>query len=609
MPEDLDASPLPHWDLSTVFPGLESPEFVQAVESCKAGLDEFETFIAERGIGGEGALPAGVEETAADINGFLERANTIAREWSTLRAYVSSFIDTDSYNNLARRLATQLQPLSVRMKHCFVVFSSWMGKLAQNAALWPAVLETGGATGQHAFYLQTVVEESRYLMSESEESLAAELSTSGANAWQRLHGTITSQTKAPFEADGQNKELPITVIRNYGNHPDEGVRRKAYETEIRAWKRLREPLAACLNGVKGAVNTLDSRRGREDALHSALEDARMDREILDALLEAMEASLPDFRRYLQAKARLLGKKRLAWWDLSAPVGRHDKRYTFPEARGFIVEQFASFSPDLAGLAGRAFDENWIDAEPRDGKRGGAFCMAILGVEESRILANFDGSLDAVSTLAHELGHAYHNHCQAGLPPLNRHGPYTLAETASIMNQTIVAEAVLSGVKEPDEELAILENVLQDACGTIVDIYSRFLFEKAVFERRSEAELSADELCELMLSCQREAYGDGLDQEHLNPYMWAWKPHYYRPNLSFYNFPYAFGLLFSLGLFALYRQQGRSFIPAYTDFLRHTGMGWAAELAERFDIDLRSTDFWLGGIAYVREKIDRYEQLA
>jgi pepF/M3 family oligoendopeptidase len=368
---------------------------------------------------------------------------------------------------------------------------------------------------------------------------------------------------------------------------------------------VREPLAACLNGVKGAVQTLNVRRGRTDALHEALDQARIERETLEAMFAAMRSSFPAFRRYFRGKARLLGKQSLAWWDLFAPVTLSERRYDFEEARSFILDQFATFSDRLAAFAERAFQDRWIDAEPRDGKRGGAFCMGLPGVEESRVLCNFDGSLDQVLTLAHELGHAYHNECLAGKTMLQRRTPMTLAETASIFNETIVTDALLARATGVEEKQAILENFLAGAAQVIVDIYSRYLFEQEVFERRAGAELSADDLCDAMLRAQAETYAEGLDTRYLHPYMWAWKPHYYRPNLSFYNFPYAFGLLFGLGLYSLYQQQGAAFLTKYDQLLRETGEASPAELAARFGMDINRQVFWEGSLSIVEERIEQY----
>jgi pepF/M3 family oligoendopeptidase len=472
----------------------------------------------------------------------------------------------------------------------------------------PQVLELEGAAREHAFFLQELAKQSRFLMSQPQESLAAELSLSGANAWQKLQGTVSSQLTVSFERDGDVQELPIAALQNLRYDPDEDVRRRAYEVEVAAWESVREPLAAAMNGVKGAVVTLNQRRGRTDALHSALDQSRIDRETLETMLGVMEDSFPVFRQYLKAKAKRMGKEALPWWDLFAPVGQANRRFTFPEARDFIIQQFGVFSGRLSAFAQRAFDNRWIDAEPRDGKRGGAFCMRLPAVDESRILCNFDGSLDQVFTLAHELGHGYHNECQIGKTMLQKVTPMTLAETASIFCETIVTDALLASASSADEELAILETFLISASQVIVDITSRFIFETEVFQRRAEAELSADDLCDIMLRAQQATYGDGLDQAFLHPYMWAWKPHYYRSTLSFYNYPYAFGLLFGLGLYAIYQERGEGFLALYDALLASTGEDTVADLAARFDINIRQPGFWQSSIRLIEARVARYMEI-
>src|SRR6185436_17292630 len=325
----------------------------------------------------------------------------------------------------------------------------------------------------HAFNLKETRDQSKYMMSEAEEILASEMSLSGGNAFGKLQGTVTSQLSVDFELDGKTEKLPMPALINLRSHPDEDTRRRAYEAENKAWEEVKETLAACLNGVKGEANSLNKRRGRKDAIHSSLDAARMDRKTLEAMLAAMKDSFPMFRKYYNAKATKIGKEKLAWWDVFAPVGKTDKVYSFEEACNFILENFGKFSPDLAAFAKRAFDNNWIDAEQRDGKRGGAFCMGLDGPKESRILANFDGSFDQVSTLAHELGHAFHNECafQADKTYLQQATPMTLAETASTMCETIVTEAVLGSTQDPQEELAVLEAQIQGAAQVVVDIYA------------------------------------------------------------------------------------------------------------------------------------------
>jgi pepF/M3 family oligoendopeptidase len=526
----------------------------------------------------------------------------------TVHSYIYSFVSTDSRNTTARKKMSEFNQLYAQAEILDTQWQIWVGKLGPRLEQAIASNPTAQA---HAYYLRYMAEQAKYLMSEREESLASELDLSGATAWQQLQRTITSQISVDFELDGEVQKLPITKLINLHSHPDETVRRRAYEAENLAWDQAREPLAAALNGIKGTANTLERRRERTDALHSAIDAAHIDRPTLETMLGAMEASFPMFRRYFKAKAKHLGKAQLAWWDVFAPVGESNKRYSWDEARIFIVENFGKFSPELATFAQRAFDQQWMDAEPREGKVGGAFCMALPSVKESRVLLNFDGSLSQVSTVAHELGHGYHNECLfvAGKTKIQSDTPMTLAETASIMCETIAMEAVLEQAQNPQEELAVLEEILNGASQVVVDIYSRYLFEKEVFERRAKAELSADEFCEIMERAQQATYGDGLDPAYLQKYMWTWKPHYYRSGLSFYNFPYAFGLLFSTGLYAIYTQRGAAFIPDYVELLASTGEANAADLAARFGIDLRSRAFWEDSLALIGKQVDRFCELA
>jgi pepF/M3 family oligoendopeptidase len=410
----------------------------------------------------------------------------------------------------------------------------------------------------------------------------------------------------PVEIKGTRQELPMSVVRNLAYEPDREVRQQAYRAELQAWERAVLPLAAAMNCIKGEVDTLARRRKWETPLDAALFDNSIDRQTLDAMLEAAHASFPAFRRYLKAKARALGLPTLAWYDLFAPVGQSTRRWEFAEAAAFIVEQFAGYSQRLSDFAARAFRERWIDAEPREGKRDGAFCMW-LRRDESRILANYKPTFNGVRTLAHELGHGYHNLNLAGRTMLQRATPMVLAETASIFCETIVRDAAL---READraEQLEILEGALQGACQVVVDITSRFLFEQAVFARRRRRELSIHELNELMLDAQRQTYGDGLDQQALHPYMWAAKPHYYSTGRSFYNFPYMFGLLFGLGLYARYLDDPERFRAGYDELLSSTGMASAPDLAARFGIDLRTPAFWHASLDVVRADIDRFEAL-
>ena len=589
----------PHWDLTNVFPSLESDELAQAFTRLQELIRSLEVLFADKFEGTSSGTP--VSDLGVLTGEAIDRFNQLFELSLTLRAYLNSFVSTDSHNTLAMKKMSEFQMINVKVQMLENQFQAWVGRIAP---VLEQVIPGNAAAAAHAFFLRETADQAKYLMPQEEESLAAELGLSGTNAWSKLQGTVTSQLTVDFELEGKMEKLPMPALINLHSHPDEAVRRRAYEAELEAWKSAREPLAACLNGVKGWANTLNQKRGRRDALHQALDLARIDQETLEAMLGAMQASFPSFRRYYTAKAKRLGTEKLVWWDIFAPAGRTEKTYTFDEASDFIVTHFGGFSQELADFARRAFAHNWIDAEQREGKRGGAFCMGLPLVRESRVLCNFDGTLDQVSTVAHELGHGFHNHCayQAGRTPLQKETPMTMAETASIMCETIIMQAILKETKDPQAELAILETQLISDAQVIVDIYSRYLFEKEVFERRLKSELSADELCEMMEEAQKETYGE-LAAYH--PYMWIWKPHYYYGGLPFYNFPYAFGLLFGTGLYAIYQQRGADFVPDYKSLLASTGEGTAADLAMRFGIDIRQRKFWEDSLGVIGETIDRY----
>ncbi len=593
-------SALPHWDMTVIFPSLESPEFSAGFESVTRNITELAQLFDQHQIG----TNASTDIDAALIDTFervTERYNAVLDESRTLSAYISSFVTTDSRNDAAQARLSELQQHTMRLSQLGTRYTAWIGTLDVDKLTAQSTMAQ-----EHAFTLHRAKRQAQHLMSPAEESLAAELNLSGGTAWAKLHGNVTSQLTVEVQRDGQVEELPMSVVRNLAYEVDRDVRRSGYEAELAGWQRVAVPLAAALNSVKGEVNTLAQRRGWESPLDTTLFINNIDRQTLDAMLTAARESFPDFRRYLRAKARAIGVPALAWYDLFAPVGTGNKVWEFDDASQFIVEQFGTYSSRLSEFAARAFNERWVDAEPRPGKRDGAFCMSVRK-DESRVFSNYKPAFGGLSTLAHELGHAYHNLNLAERTMLQRSTPMTLAETASIFCETIVRQAALANV-DTQEQIAILEASLQGSCQVVVDITSRFLFEQRVFETRRQRELSVDELNTLMLEAQRETYGDGLDQSLLHPYMWAMKPHYYSTGLSFYNYPYMFGLLFGLGLYARYQQDPEAFKAGYDELLASTGLADAATLAQRFNIDIRATDFWQSSLDIIRADIDRFEQL-
>jgi pepF/M3 family oligoendopeptidase len=602
--DDVDeADVLPRWDLTPLFPGVGSRELAAAHEAVGAGLTRLTALYDEHDVRGAEPHPPSPEEVAA-LEEVLAATNELHEDMRPLTAYLYGLTNADTRDEQAAGTLAALTADLALLRTLASRFAAWVATLGADR-----LIEASTVAADHAWPLRKAELTAAHQMSEAEEDLAAELHLTGGSAWNRLHGDVSGRLHGDvLHDDGAVERLPVTVLRNLAGAPEASVRRAAYEAELLAWEGAAVPLAAAMNGIKGEANAVNRRRGWEDSLAPALHSNAVDRVTLEAMQAAVVASFPDFRRYLQAKAGLLGHatNQLPWWDLFAPVGDPAlAEVTWDEATDEVLRAFGSYSPMLSGLAERAFEDRWVDAGSRDGKRGGAFCMQVRG-GESRVMMNFAGTFDSVSTLAHELGHAYHNANLADRTPMQRQTPMALAETASIFCETILVQSGLAGA-EPAKRLALLDTDLTGATQVVVDIHSRFLFEREVCERRADRTLSATDLCEQMTEAQLATYGDGLDPEVLHPYMWAVKPHYY--SSAYYNWPYTFGLLFGIGLYARYTEDPERFRQGYDDLLASTGLADAAELTSRFGIDVRDEAFWTSSLDVVRGRIAEFVTLA
>ena len=454
---------------------------------------------------------------------------------------------------------------------------------------------------EYSYMLSNIKKDAKYLLSDEVEDVIAKLNLSAGSAWSNMQGYLTSI----LEADYDGEKLTNPQIRNLAYSEDPEVRKKAYEAEIKSYEKIKDAVSYSLNNIKSQVNTICDLRGFKTPLDQTLEQSRMKRETLDAMLEAMREYLPVFHKYLKHKAKILGHKNgLPWYDLFAPMGESSKKFTAEEAREYLVNHFRGFSDDLADMVDEAFEEKWIDFYPKKGKVGGAFCSNMPQYKQSRILLNFSGSLSDVITLAHELGHAYHGlHIEEHLP-LNTDYSMPVAETASNFNESFIMEAAIKEASG-DEKMALIESQLQDITQIMCDIYSRYLFETEVFEKSKNGFLFADELNEIMLKSQKIAYGDGLDHDYLHPYMWVVKGHYYSETLSFYNFPYAFGGLFARGLYEKYKEEGQEFVPKYKALLNATTVSDVEDAARKAEINLEDPDFWRTSLRAYEKLVDEF----
>jgi pepF/M3 family oligoendopeptidase len=594
-------SELPRWNLGAIYPSFDDPSYSGDKERLVQETGKFLELL-------KGPVP----RNAADLRALLDAYEKTGDLAENRRAYAEAVYTADTAGSRALNEINALEALSLPLNRALVLFRK---RLAEKKDL---VLSFSEENQGYGFFLREAIQKADYQMEEPLEDLANDLSRSGADAWTRLHEALSSSISVVWD-DRTGEKKTVSALRDLAFHPDRSVREKAYHAELGAWASMEQPLAAALNGVKGWALSVDSRRGWPSPLKKSFFQSRISEKTFEALRSAMEASLPMFRAYLKNKARALGLKTLAFYDLFAPLtGPPEnsggtsrgaaKKWTWQETETFIPRCFDSFDTGMGNFARHAFAFSWIDAQGRKGKVGGAYCTDFPLAGESRILCNFEGSFDAVTTVAHELGHAWHHELIKELPRTQSVYPMTLAETASIFAETIVFEAALKEAGE-EERISLIEGSLKDSCQVICDILSRFYFEKAVFDRRSRGELSPDDFCALMLEAQKASYGDGLDEKLLHPYMWAVKSHYYSAALGFYNYPYAFGQIFSLALYAAYQAEPQGFPVRYRELLKATGSASAEETARLAGFDIEDPAFWEQGIALIAAKAAEFEKRA
>lgn len=628
----------PRWNLDSIFPSIESPEYKQALNDYTTGMERLENLLhTSHGF-----------NFSFWLKGYLEQEEKVLILAKTLHAYSYIIYSVDTTNTAFLNNIAFIDELSLRLKKIDFEFKS---RLVKNSKKLEDFFTRFPQFKEHKFILEEKIAETKHRMSLKEEELASKLQRTGGDAWDRLHEQLISNLK-----DESGKTF--NTLRNDAYSSDPILRKSSYEKELALLKQHKIAFAACLNNLKGETIALNSKRKWKTALNRSLFASRLDKKTLTALIKSIEKSLPLWRKYFLAKATFLKKnaltastatdsngktaKGLAFYDLFAPLDFSanksnksqlmdekinaaeiqennlnqstseeetknasplSKTWTFKEARTYIISRYESFSQEMGNFARRVFAENWIDAEVRQGKVGGAYDEDFALGHQSRIMTNFTGAFSDVITLAHEIGHAFHFYCLRGKPASFFNYPMTLAETASTFAETIVKQSMLKECSQ-SEKLQLLDMDLQDAGQVLVDILCRFYFEKSVFEQRTKGELSAEDFCTLMKDAQQKSYGKGLNSER-HEYMWAVKSHYYSTDLDFYNFPYAFGQLFAAGLYQKYLKEGESFAKTYKNLLSNTGSMKSEALCALAGFDISTTDFWNLGIEMYQKEIEEF----
>lgn len=629
---------IPDWDLGSIYPDINSEKYKSDLAKLTEGIKTLKA-LNDQAENPDQKNHLNIQNWIAD---FFKADDILGPLANTLAAYSYSIYSVDTTSKSLLDNLNQVESLTDQYE---IQLNRFSHTVAKNRGILSEFYVNFPQYKKYEFSINEMLEDDIHTLSPELEGIIAKLQQTGGRAWDRLHEQLISNLKDPETGKLFNE------LRNDAYSPDARLRKESWQKEIALLKQNEIAFAASLNNLKGETLSLLEERSWNCAIDRALSSSRMKKETLDALIAAIEESLPQWRKYLKAKAEYLknhnatastncGKEKgLSFYDLFAPLDGNttsdgntntagqsetgcntttpsatnnraaseesllSKNWTFEEARDYIIKEFTSFSPVMGDFAKNAFDKNWIDARVHPGKVGGAYCQDFYVQKESRVLSNFTGAFSDIITLAHELGHAFHFFCIKDKDYRNANYPMTLAETASTFAETIVKQDILKTASKEDR-IKILELDLQDTCQVLVDILCRFYFERSVFEERQNGELTSEDFCRLMADAQERSYGDGLSDER-HEYMWAVKSHYYSVDLDFYNFPYAFGQLFAAGLYSRYKKEGKAFVDIYCNLLSDTGSMSCEDLCFKAGFDITKKDFWKSGIDFYINEIEQF----
>ncbi|KML08117.1 M3 family oligoendopeptidase [Rossellomorea marisflavi] len=582
------------WDLDVFFEGGSgSAEFRAHLEKLKEMKRRFE----ENAVA---FYPPQTGEDAALVWKLIDEAKDVMMNLRQAGAFVSCLEAQDMHDRKANALRGEVTTISADFSSVFTKFQQQLSECSEQ--VWAELLKHEGLK-EIAFVLEEWRQKAKDKLSSEEESLIGALAVDGYHGWGQMYDTIVGTMT--IEHDG--KSYSVGQANNLLSHPDDNTRKAVFEKLEKAWGEKEELFAKTLNHLSGFRLNVYKKRGWEEILKEPLEYNRMKQETLDAMWGAISKHKAPFVEYLNRKAKILGKEKLTWSDLDAPVAKTTSTMSYDEGAAFIQKQFARFGSEMAQFTEKAFEDSWIEAEDRPGKRPGGFCTSFPLSQQSRIFMTYSGTMSNVSTLAHELGHAFHSHALKDMHTLNRNYAMNVAETASTFAEMIVADAAVQEAESKEEKVALIEDKLQRSVAFFMNIHARFLFETRFYEEREKGIVSADKLNELMAEAQKEAYAGAVDEVH--PHFWASKLHFYITGVPFYNFPYTFGYLFSLSIYAKALEAGGDYEEKYMALLRDTAVMNVEELAmKHLGEDITKEAFWEKGIRLCIQDAEEFLEL-
>lgn len=580
------------WNLSHLYSSIDDQNLLSDIDNTFVTLEDFLNWCESSFTTQENA-----EKTIIE---YFKRQNEAYSLVAKIIAYPELLASVDTTNTKAEALSASLYSRLANYYAIAVKFSKYLASLSQREEILSQIPEA------YRVLCEEIIENNKHLLSENEEVLIAKLRSSGSEAWQTLYGKLTSQLTFTIEFEGETQTFPLAMSSKFLQHEDAVIRQQTYEAVAQARLTIAPILAQALRAIKLESITTNQLRGYDSIIQEVVLSSRMTEASLNNLWAAVEKNANLIQRFFKAKAKKLGTDALKPYDLSAPLGKSETSYSVEDAQRIILDCFGKFSNNKQLVAKRAFNEAWIDYLPRENKRAGAFCYSVQKANLSYIMSNYNGKIGDIVTLAHELGHAYHGQALAKSEYVLSRYTLPLAETASNLAERIVKDELLK-TATTNEKLELLDNTLLDFSISTLVIYLRFRFEKEIIERYQQGEvLEPSELSQIEIDFYKEFLGDSFDHVENKGTNWiAILHHFYH---DYYNFPYAFGLLYSAGLYETYQKTPEAFIQQYDDMLVLTGYKNASDVAKSMNIDIESVDFWDTSMKSFESMIEMYENL-
>jgi len=598
---DKKIPPAPRWDLETIFPGgSQSPQFKKHRDKVEADLKSAATKLE--------ALPAKIDDSSVkQWADFVLQYQAILADIELVMALSGCLTSQDVKDDAAAAIEGNADEYLSGWEKLNAGLEASTLKISDDE--WDLLIKAPTLDGL-VFPLNEMREIAKSKMPLEQESLALELAVNGYHAWNRLYNKMAGDLRADFEEDGETKSLSMGQLATKMSSPDRDVRRRAFEAMCSAWETRADMAAMALNSQGGFRLSLYTNRKWDSVLHEPLTMARLKESTLDAMWSVVADETHKLKPYIEAKKKLLGIDKFSWYDQFAPCGKSDAAIPFDEAGKFTVDNFRSFSTEMADFAEMALEKSWVEAEDRAGKRGGGYCTGFGPIKQSRIFMTYAGTFENLLTLAHELGHAFHQWVMRERPYLAQQYPMPLAETASIFAETLVVDAAMKQATDRQEKLMLLDQKLQAAYTMFTDLHCRYLFDKAFYAERSKGIVQKDRLSEMMVEVQKKAYGELLDDSGHHPLFWCSKLHFYLTGQPFYHFPYVFGYLFSGGVYDRACKEGSAFADKYRSLLVDTGSMVTEDLAQKhLGVDLSTRGFWEDAVSRALADVDEFVKLA